>query len=108
MPSMPCATPSLARMHTMRSVLDEEIQHVQKPCPEGRYSNYFEVGCNAFEFLIDFGQHYPECEKLMHTRIVTGPAYAKVLVMTLSASIARFEQTFGPIDDLTESGGDAA
>jgi hypothetical protein len=26
--------------------------------PEGRYANYFQIGHNAFEFIIDFGQGY--------------------------------------------------
>ena len=30
---------------------------------EGRYANYFKVGYNAFEFVLDFGQYYPETEK---------------------------------------------
>ncbi len=29
---------------------------------EGRYANYFKVGYNAFEFLLDFGQFYPEAK----------------------------------------------
>ena len=29
---------------------------------EGRYSNYFKVGHNAFEFVIDFSQFYTESE----------------------------------------------
>jgi hypothetical protein len=35
---------------------------------------------NAFEFLLDFGQFYPEStERRFHTRIVTGPVYVKTL-----------------------------
>lgn len=65
---------------------------------EGRYANYFKVGYNAVEFLLDFGQFYPEGETArLHTRIVTSPAYAKALLETLRASLDRYEQTFGPV-----------
>lgn len=65
---------------------------------EARYVNYFHVGHNAFEFLVDFGQFYPEAGTAqLHTRIVTGPAYAKALAETLAAAIHRYEATFGAI-----------
>ena len=71
---------------------------------EGRYANYFQVGHNAFEFVLDFGQFYPEnTEARFHTRIVTGPAYAKVLSETLRGSIDQYEQTFGVIPKDSES-----
>lgn len=39
---------------------------------EGRYANYFKVGHNAFEFVLDFGQFYPGSEKAeLCTRIIT-------------------------------------
>ena len=53
------------------------------PAPvEGRYANYFKIGYNAFEFVIDFGQLYPEGEPgdkkaRFHTRIITAPVYAR-------------------------------
>jgi hypothetical protein len=65
---------------------------------EGRYTNYFEVGHNAFEFLLDFGQSYlADGEPRLHTRIVTSPAYAKALFELLQESLERYEQTFGII-----------
>lgn len=64
---------------------------------EGRYANYFEVGHNPFEFVLDFGQLFSEGEKVFHTRIVTSPAYAKALLELLEESIGRYEQKFGPI-----------
>jgi len=65
---------------------------------EGRYANYFKVGYNAFEFLFDFGQYYTEDERLqLHTRIVTGPSYAKTLLEILKDSISQYEVDFGDI-----------
>ena len=65
---------------------------------EGKYANYFEVGHNPFEFYVEFGQYDPPSQKVqMHTSIVTSPAYAKMLVETLSASVQNFEREHGPI-----------
>lgn len=65
---------------------------------EGRYANYLEVGYNAFEFLLDFGQFYPEGGKpQLHTRIVTGPAYAKTFLEILQQSVEQYEESFGAI-----------
>ncbi len=65
---------------------------------EGRYANFFNVGHNAFEFLLDFGQYYSEGEAPQpHTRIITSPIYAKELLQILCEAIDRYEQTFGTI-----------
>ena len=67
--------------------------------PEGRYANYFKVGHNAFEFVLDFGQHYQESEEAeLCIRIVTSPSCAKDLSGILSDSITQYEKTFGTID----------
>jgi hypothetical protein len=64
--------------------------------PEGRYANGFNIGYNAFEFIIDFSQHFAERpENDVHSRIITSPSYAKVLLETLRESIGRYEQTYG-------------
>lgn len=65
---------------------------------EGRYSNYFKVGHNAFEFVLDFGQFYSESKEAhLHTRIITSPIYVKGLLETLRESIERYEKSFGAI-----------
>ena len=67
---------------------------------EGRYSNYFKVGHNAFEFVVDFGQFYPENgDPRLHTRIITSPIYVKSLLETLRESVEQYEQTFGAIQE---------
>jgi hypothetical protein len=65
----------------------QEINHL-----EGRYANYFKVGQNAFEFILDFGQFYSEDQEAnLHTRIVMSPYYAKELLNLLQASIGQDE-----------------
>lgn len=66
---------------------------------EGRYANYFKVGYNALEFLIDFGQFYSGTRTpTLHTRVMTNPSYAKLLLETLQKSIAEYEARFGQIE----------
>ena len=73
---------------------------------EGRYANYFKIGHNAFEFVLDFGQFYfgkdATKEAELCTRIITSPAYAKNLLETLRESIDLYERHFGII--LNENG----
>jgi hypothetical protein len=72
--------------------------------PEGRYANYFEIGHNAFEFLLDFGQlYFEEPEAGLHTRIVTSPYYAKALMGVLQQAISQHEQSYGRIWDDNEA-----
>ncbi|MCK4791645.1 MAG: DUF3467 domain-containing protein [Desulfobacteraceae bacterium] len=67
---------------------------------EGRYANYFKVGHNAFEFVIDFGQYYPENDQAeLYTRIITNPKYAKALLETLKESIEQYKEEFGSISN---------
>ncbi|UCF90313.1 MAG: DUF3467 domain-containing protein [Desulfobacterales bacterium] len=67
---------------------------------EGRYANYFAVGYNEYEFVIDFGQSYSANDQPeLYTRIVTGPVYAKALLKTLQDSIETFETTYGSISE---------
>jgi hypothetical protein len=65
---------------------------------EGRYANYFKVGHNAFEFVLDFRLFYAESQEAeLCTRIITPPIYAKTLLKTLRGAIEHYEQTFGVI-----------
>lgn len=64
---------------------------------QGRYANSFAVGHNAFEFILDFGQKYDDAEGHVHTRIVTGPSYARALYETLGMSLQQYEREFGAV-----------
>ena len=71
--------------------------------PEARYANYFEVGHNAYEFLIDFGQYRPDSESVqMRIRVVTGPVFAKLLSGLLAKAVARYEAEHGAIQTMEE------
>jgi hypothetical protein len=66
---------------------------------EARYSNHLEIGQNAFEILLDFGQLYNgnDREPRIHTRIITSPFYAKQFSRLLQESISRYEENNGSI-----------
>ena len=77
----------------------EETASQQAVSLEGRYANAFQVGHNAFEFVLDFSQQYAGVrESPAHTRIVTGPHYAKRFLEALQSSIAHYEREFGSIE----------
>jgi hypothetical protein len=68
------------------------------PQLEGRYSNYVEVGFNAFEFIFDFGQLYADSEQpRSHSKIVMSPYYAKNLLETLQKSLVQYETDYGAV-----------
>lgn len=68
---------------------------------EGKYTNYFKIGFNSFEFIVDFGQAYDDTLRaLRHTRIVTSPAYAKALSQLLADSLAAYERAHGEIPQI--------
>ncbi len=76
-------------------ILNGEAAKRMNP-PEGRYANYFKIGHNAFELIIDCGQCYAENEEpQLHTRIITSPAYGKALLKILSDSLDEYEKDYG-------------
>lgn len=79
--------------------MDHEKQIGQSGAsPEGRYANYFKIGYNAFELIIDCGQCYAENEEpQLHTRIITSPAYGRALLKTLRDSLDEYEKNYGPV-----------
>jgi hypothetical protein len=87
----------------VKRYMDNAVPPRDAPPHEARYANYFNIGHNAFEFILDFGQFYSNGERgHVHTRIVAAPGYAKALLMMLHESIDQYERTFGPLDPDSE------
>jgi Protein of unknown function (DUF3467) len=63
------------------------------------YANYFQVGENQFEFVLEFGTHYPDKlpDAEIHTCLITSPHYAKRFSELLSQAIRQHEQKNGKI-----------
>lgn len=69
------------------------------------YVNYFELGHNPFEFLIDFGQYRPgsgaeDGDTAIHTRIALAPPFAKMLSDLLARSVREHEAEYGSIAEV--------
>lgn len=76
-----------------REIRKSDLQH-----QEARYANYFEVGFNMEEVVLNLGQGYEDSSTVsVHTRIVTSPAYAKYLADLLQQTIVEYEAAHGPI-----------
>ena len=75
---------------------------MEKPEPlEAKYANYFQVGQNAIEFVIECGQHYAnDPAPLIHTRVITSPTYAKNLLVVLQEAMQKHEDQFGAVSDV--------
>ena len=87
-------------MRSLKSKNKESTASESSRKIEGKYSNYFKIGHNAFEFMIDFGQYYPEIEEAeLYVRIITSPIHAKALLETLNNSIESYEKAFGAIEE---------
>lgn len=66
------------------------------------YANYFRIGFNAAEFLIDFGRHFDRAEERLYQRIITNPSSAKTLSRLLREAIDGYEAKFGTIREESE------
>ena len=67
------------------------------------YANYFEVGHNAYEFLIDFGQVDPQSGDVnFSNRIAVGPTQAKIFAELMEDAVHQFERENGAIPDLDD------
>jgi hypothetical protein len=69
------------------------------PKVEGSYTNYFQVGQNRVEFVLEFGVHYPDkqVEAEIHTRLITNPHYAKCFSDVLRDAIRQHQRKNGRI-----------
>lgn len=72
------------------------------PASPALYVNYFEVGHNPFEFLVDLGQYHPgptdgQGGVAIHTRVAIAPPLAKLLAELLGRAVAEHESEHGPI-----------
>lgn len=66
---------------------------------EGIYSNLAIITHSPAEFIIDFTRVVPGAPKAkVHSRIITTPQHAKMLLKALQDNINKFENKFGEIN----------
>jgi Protein of unknown function (DUF3467) len=78
-------------------MMHEAHEHQTGDELEARYANYFDVGHNAFEVVLAFGQYEGVSRPRIHTRIIAAPAYAKALLGLLTSAIEDYEKLYGEI-----------
>lgn len=73
-------------------------QQPHSQAPDARYSDYFEVGHNPIEFLLDFGHAVlaPQVPRI-HSRIVLAPTTAKHLLEVLQRAVGEYEAECGAL-----------
>jgi hypothetical protein len=100
-----------ALLFSTQACLDRRVhkaRHIMPELPggkddaEGRYANYFQIGFNAYEFILDFGQQYPPDAERIHTRIVTSPPLARSLLETLERSLRDHDREYGQRESVSE------
>ena len=72
-------------------------QHKPAKALEARYANYFQIGHNAFEVLLEFGQ-----QESIHTRIYLSPQHAQILSNLLLDTLQQQKQLFGSVSFLED------
>jgi len=66
---------------------------------KSNYTNYFEIGFNAHEVILNCGQFYAGDEKpFIHTRLLTSPAYAEALLELLRDTLDQRKRSLGDVD----------
>jgi len=72
---------------------------------EGVYSNFAFITHSPAEFIVDFARILPGMKKAkVHSRIIMTPQHAKMLLKTLENNVKKFEERFGEIKNVTETG----
>ena len=61
---------------------------------EAKYANFFQVGFNDVEFLLEFGQDLEGGPKI-HTRVVLSPANVGSFLRLTTESWMSFEERYG-------------
>ena len=94
-------------MKSLRSVHERERPAADE-AGAALYVNYFEMGHNPFEFLVDLGQFHPGSDSddgktVIHSRVALAPPYAKMLSELLARMVREHEAEFGPIAEVAPS-----
>lgn len=74
-------------------IADEELK--------GRYSNLLRITHTRDEFVLDFINLVPP-QGMVTARLITSPGHLKRILHALSTNLARYEETFGPIQEAAE------
>jgi hypothetical protein len=75
---------------------------IDDPIAQGAYANLALVAHNATEFVLDFIFVQPQQPKAkVRCRVISSPGHTKRFLRALSENIARYEQVFGEIKEVS-------
>jgi hypothetical protein len=75
---------------------------------EGTYANLVMIAHSAEEFILDFIRVMPGVPQArVKSRIIVTPAHAKRLLGALAENLARYENTYGEINEVQYAGPDS-
>ncbi|HEX2164305.1 MAG TPA: DUF3467 domain-containing protein [Thermoanaerobaculia bacterium] len=75
---------------------DEELK--------GRYTNLLRITHTREEFILDFINLAPP-QGIVTARLVTSPGHLKRIIRALETNLARYEESFGRIEEAADPGG---
>lgn len=64
---------------------------------DGKFSDSFRIGFNAYVFVFDFGMNLATENTRTHTKIVTSAAAAKEFCDMLGESLREYASRYGPL-----------
>jgi len=64
----------------------------------GKYTNMMQVAHTKEEFVLDFMNILPP-QGILNARVITSPGHMKRIVKALQDNLARYEQSYGAINE---------
>jgi hypothetical protein len=84
----------VANLHSVISMSHDSESPQESGKPIGRYANYFEIGHNDYDFVLDFAHFYVgNGPARFHTRIICNVSCARQLLKKLEKSILLHDST---------------
>ena len=91
-PGAPAGGPSTLNV----KIEDDELK--------GRYTNLLRITHTREEFILDFINLAPP-QGIVTARLVTSPGHLKRIIRALETNLARYEESFGRIEEAADPGG---
>jgi uncharacterized protein DUF3467 len=80
---------------TAIAVMNAQLQSASDE-PDGKFSNSFLIGFNAYQFIFEFGVITAVGASHIHSRIVTSPTHVEEFINVLAESFGEYMNKYGP------------
>lgn len=92
--------PSKDQQHPQPPEVQLQLE-IDDATAQGAYTNLALIAHSATEFVMDFIFIQPQQPRAkVRARIISSPAHTKRFLKALNENVARYEQVFGPIQEL--------